>query len=360
MNLGGTALVFSGKGGSVMESRAVPARRLLRWGRLVAGPVIIAVLIWKLGTGPFVVGLRAVDAWSLVAAVGIMVVTTVCSAWRWTLVARGIGLHLPMRTAVMAYYRAQFLNTVLPGGVLGDVHRALAHGRDTGSLLRAGRAVIWERLAGQVVQVALAAIVLAAFPPPASIVIPLAVAAATVVTLGVVVLALRRNGGGSRLPHLLRSVNADLRNGVLARHAWPGIAAASVVAVCGYAAIFVVAAHTAGTTASASRMLPLAALVLLAIAVPANIGGWGPREGAAAWAFGAAGLGAQQGVATATVYGVLIMASSLPGAVVLLTPRLSRSGRSKPAPGAHGTGDRARRRKRQIMARRPSQEPIGG
>jgi len=36
--------------------------------------------------------------------------------------------------------------------------------------------------------------------------------------------------------------------------------------------------------------------------IPTNIGGWGPREGAAA---SAAGLGADQGVATAVVYGVM-------------------------------------------------------
>jgi hypothetical protein len=54
------------------------------------------------------------------------------------------------------------------------------------------------------------------------------------------------------------------------------------------------------------------------MAVPLNLGGWGPREGVAAWAFGAAGLGAGAGVATATVYGVLVIAACLPGAVVLL------------------------------------------
>jgi glycosyltransferase 2 family protein len=49
-----------------------------------------------------------------------------------------------------------------------------------------------------------------------------------------------------------------------------------------------------------------------------SIGGWGPREGAAAWVFGAAGLGAQLGVETAVVYGVLVLVSSLPGAAVLV------------------------------------------
>ena len=61
--------------------------------------------------------------------------------------------------------------------------------------------------------------------------------------------------------------------------------------------------------------MPLALLALLAMALPLNVGGFGPREGVAAWAFGAAGLTASQGVATAVVYGALVLVSSLPGAV---------------------------------------------
>jgi hypothetical protein len=64
-------------------------------------------------------------------------------------------------------------------------------------------------------------------------------------------------------------------------------------------------------------MLPLALLVMLVMVIP-SVGGWGPREGAAAWAFGAAGLGAGRGVATAVVYGVMILVACLPGAAVLL------------------------------------------
>ena len=84
------------------------------------------------------------------------------------------------------------------------------------------------------------------------------------------------------------------------------------------------------------QLLPLALLVLLAMAVPTNIGGWGPREGVAAWAFAAAGLGAAQGVATAVVYGVMALVASLPGAVVLVVglaaSRPSRDSRVRERP----------------------------
>jgi hypothetical protein len=71
-------------------------------------------------------------------------------------------------------------------------------------------------------------------------------------------------------------------------------------------------------------MLPLALLAMLAMVLP-SIGGWGPREGVTAWVFGAAGLGADQGVATAVVYGVMVFVASLPGAIFLLLAWLRRT-----------------------------------
>jgi hypothetical protein len=62
-----------------------------RWARLLGGAAILAVLVWRLGTGPFLDGIRTVSWWSLAAAAGIALVTTACCAWRWRLVARGLG-----------------------------------------------------------------------------------------------------------------------------------------------------------------------------------------------------------------------------------------------------------------------------
>ena len=102
---------------------------------------------------------------------------------------------------------------------------------------------------------------------------------------------------------------------------WPRVALASALAVVGHLATFWVAARTAGVDTSSARLLPLALVVLVAMSIPANIAGWGPREGVAAWLFAAAGLGAAAGVTTAVVYGVMALVAALPGVVVLLTDR---------------------------------------
>ncbi len=302
-----------------------PRRRWLLGLRWAGGAAILSALVWRVGTGPIVDGLRTVSVGSLLAAAAIGAVTTAASAWRWTLVARGLGVAIPWPAAFAAYYRSQFLNTTLPGGVLGDVHRGVRHGRAAGDVGRGLRAVGWERAAGQVVQAALAVVVLLAMASPVRAAMPLVLVIVTAAALLVARGARARpRPGGSLLGRTLRAIRDDLRHGVLARRTWPGVTGASIVVVGGHALTFLVAARTAGSTGSLAQLLPLAMLVLLAMSVPANVGGWGPREGAAAWLFAASGLGAGAGVATATVYGVLVLVASLPGAAVLVWPDRTR------------------------------------
>jgi glycosyltransferase 2 family protein len=269
-----------------------------RWVNFAAAAATLAVLVWSLGTGPFLDGLRAVDAWALAAALGLAMLTTVCCAWRWRIVARGLGVNLPLGTAVAAYYRSLFLNVTLPGGVAGDVHRGISHGRDTSDIGRGLRGVALERSAGQVVQVVLTVAVLLVLPSPVHSAMPV-VALALIAVAGCVALVARRRGW------------------LLARQAWPAIALASALVIAGHVATFMIAARSAGVTAPVSQMLPLSLLAMQAAALP-NLGGWGPREGVTAWAFAAAGMGASLGVATAVAYGVMVFVASLPGAAVLL------------------------------------------
>jgi hypothetical protein len=105
---------------------------------------------------------------------------------------------------------------------------------------------------------------------------------------------------------------------VLSRRNLPGVAVSSVVVLAGHLAMFVLAARVAGSDASVAVLTPLAVLALLAMGLPLNVGGWGPREGVTAWAFGAAGLGADTGLGVAVVYGVLSLVASLPGVAVLV------------------------------------------
>jgi glycosyltransferase 2 family protein len=303
------------------------------WARLLGSALTFAVLVWRLGTGPFLNGFRTVDGGALAAAAGLAVMTTLSYAWRWKIVARGLGVDLSLPAALAAYYRSMFLNATLPGGIVGDVHRGASHGRDVNDVGRAMRSVAWERFAGQLVQALLSVAVLLALPSPAHSLMPLVAIAVVVAMLGVVLVARARPAGTrSAWARLLGGAAGDIRDGLLARRAWLGIALASALGVGGHVATFLIAARAAGVSAPLSQMLPIAVLVLAAMMLP-SVGGWGPREGVTAWVFGAAGLGAPHGVTTAVVYGVMVLVASLPGAAVLVIAWLRPRRRPQRAQG---------------------------
>ncbi|KAA1424033.1 lysylphosphatidylglycerol synthase transmembrane domain-containing protein [Nocardioides antri] len=284
------------------------------WARLLGGAAILAVLVVQLGADPFVDGVRHTDATAILVALVVTAGTTWCCAWRWSLLSKGLDVAVPVRTAYRLYYRSQLLNATLPGGVLGDLHRGLDHGRTTGALGRGLRSVVWDRAAGQVVQAGLAA--------AAVLLLPAAVRADVgwllLAVLGVVLVA-----AVVVPPRVRRVLAADLRavHGVRGGwRVWPRVVLASVLAALGHAVVFVVAARSAGVTISLAHLVALALVVLLVSALPLNVAGWGPREGATAWLFAAAGLGAATGISVAVVYGVVSLLATLPG-LLTLVPR---------------------------------------
>ncbi len=267
---------------------------------------VVAILAWRLGAGPFLDGLRLVDARILTIALVVGAGTTLCAAHRWRLVATGLGTRIDLPAAIAASYRAQFLNAALPGGVLGDVHRGLRLGHEDGHRARGLRAVAWDRALGQGVQVALTVAAVAVLPDPFGLRGPTIALLVTVVVVAAC-LATRR----------LRTILlTDLRSLATGRRGI-GIVVASTAAVAGYVTMFLAAAWAAGVQASVELLVPIALLVLVAMAVPVNVAGWGPREGVAVWAFAHAGLDASTGLTVAVVYGVMSIVATLPGVVVL-------------------------------------------
>jgi len=307
----------------------------------LAAAVTVLWFLWRhVGAAPFKDGLRAVTWPAVVAAVTITALTTVCSAWRWRVAAQALGIGIGLPAAVGSYYRSLFLNSVLIGGVVGDVHRAVTHGRRSGDVVLGLRAVAWERLWGQVIQAVVTAVVLLALSSPVRPALPYVLAgiAGVACAVGCAALIARHTDclHRSRLTRAARAVADDLRHGMLNPHVWPQLALASALVVAGHTATFVIAARVAGSTAPLGELLALLMVVQAAMVIPVSVGGWGLREGVAAWAFAAAGFGAATGVTIATLYAVLMLAAVTPGAGLLLR-------------------DTVRRRRHKAQAREPRQ-----
>ncbi len=279
--------------------------------RIAAALLVVAATVVAVGVGPFLKGIASLTPLAIGAAFALAAIATAAAAWRWSVVSAALGLPLAWGPAVGAYYRSQFLNTVLPGGVLGDVHRAYRQGSAA-----AVRAVATERVAGQVVQVALTLAIL----------VPLGLGTALAPTVGiaagVVASALGVFVAFPRGRRLMRREWGMLRPLIARPAAMLAVVAASVVVVAAHVATFVVAGAAVGVPVRPGELCVVALVVLGASAIPLNIGGWGPREAASAAAFAFAGLGGAAGVAVSTAFGVLAMIAVVPGALVLVGERI--------------------------------------
>ncbi|WP_233265612.1 lysylphosphatidylglycerol synthase transmembrane domain-containing protein [Leifsonia sp. AG29] len=307
------------------------------------GAVVLVAVVARVGAGPFQAALAAIQPVPVTAVIGLMAVATAASAWRWRLIARRLGVDVGLCAAIGMYYRSQFLNMVLPGGVVGDVHRAVDHGRTTGHTGTAIRAAALDRVVAQGVQLALTVGVLlwaAVAAPPAAIggdgppsagpgpVALLAIAVGvTAVAMAVAVAALT----GRRIRRTLRRESAELRAALGSAGTLIRVVVASLIACCCHLATLWVAIAAVGAAVPPAQLPTLGVVVLLGAAIPVNVGGWGPREGVAGWAFAVAGLGVSTGVAAATLFGVLALIAVAPGAAVAAAALVRKEEHRDPA-----------------------------
>src|SRR5690349_19546302 len=230
----------------------MPTRdRAWAWLRLAGGAAILLVLELRVGAEPFVDGLRHTHPAVALVALGVTALTTGCSAWRWSLLSARLDVAVPLATAYRRYYRSQLLNATLPGGIAGDVHRAVDHGRTAGALGRGIRSVVWDRASGQVVQGVLAVAAIALLPVALRTDVGLLLAGTVAVVVLVAALAPRR---------VRRQVAADAK---AIGPAWPPVVLASVGTTAGHVLVFVVAARSVGVDASLPALGALALVVML-------------------------------------------------------------------------------------------------
>jgi uncharacterized membrane protein YbhN (UPF0104 family) len=280
--------------------------------------------VWRFGTGPFADAWRVTTWGSVLAALLLNVLATLANAWRWRVVGRALGVPLTVRGSVAAYYRSQFLNVTLPGGMLGDAHRAVRHGRHVNDLGAGVRATVWDRVTGQATQAALLVGALVVLPNPFHhLAAPAVAALAAVVALAWMLL--RRLDPTASVPRDLRAL---ARPPVAAR-----VASASLAATAAHVAVFVVAVATVGVDVGPAVLVTVALVSLVGAAVPLNVAGWGPREGVTAGAVALAGLGSGTGLTVSVVFGVLAAVATLPGLLVCVADAVVR----RPAAAAEAT-----------------------
>ena len=298
---------------------------VMRW---LASLLLLGVVFLLVDTATLLNQLSQIHPGFVLIALAVTLMQVALSAWRWRYTSGRLGLALGLKTAIGEYYLATCLNQLLPGGVMGDVNRAWRQAHNVSDRLAAANAVVIERLSGQVVLLFLTMGLLALlWPFPAGA--PGGqgwnesgniFALAGVLALLLLAIAFRQ----PLASYLLRFGN-HLR---LALLSWPAAVVqtlTSTLVVASYLLVFMLLAEgLAGDGAGLAlapdwqKILPLAAALLMAMSLPVTVAGWGVREGAAALLWPMAGLPAEQGVLLSVTYGLVVLLSSLPGALVLV------------------------------------------
>ena len=239
-------------------------------------------------------------------------------ALRWHWVSDRLGVVFPFLWGLREYYLANLVNMTLPGGVLGDAARAYrARDAQSGALQASIHAVMIERFIGQITIFSLLALgMIISLSVPGGIAWPGFVQALVPgVLAGIVLIAIA--ACLVPLPPTIRNFLTSVRRAVLA----PGIrqrqaGLAVVIAALNFAG-FYASARATGTSLPPEAICTLIPLILTAMLMPISVGGWGWREGAAAALFPLVGATSGAGVAAGMAFGLVLLASSLPGAVVM-------------------------------------------
>lgn len=229
---------------------------------------------------------------------------------------------------------------VLPGGVAGDVARAIRHSRGDRTVQAgsAALAVVLERAAGQVAFAVLAVggvlvwIAGGRTELPGWTVVAILIVPGTLAAGWILVRVGGQSSGrwggrwggrwlGRRVRRAARAFGPALRASFGTPRAALVQAGVSLGIAASYVAVFTLCGAAIGAPLPPAGIATLVPLALLSMLVPVTVGGWGLREGAAAVLWPLVGLTAAEGTATAALYGLVSLAGALPGVLVPLVSR---------------------------------------
>lgn len=303
----------------------VPSRRRLFFALKIA---VSLLLLWFLFTTNDIhkVAARLGDIAPGFLVLGFVVESlgVFLASWRWRIVLAAVGVRIGFLFALQIIFISLFLNQVLPSTLGGDAMRAWRIVKSGSSVGRAVRAVMLDRM---VALLGLALLVALGLPFVLSITgdrvahwtlwgIVAAVLFGLAVLLVLEKILAPLKYGPRALYEGLSELSRDARRLFLApRMAGSALVLSVLIHAASALSVFVLALGM-GISVSAIECLVLMPPVILMAVLPVSIGGWGVREGAMIAAMGFAGVPPGEALALSVMFGLIIMASSLPGAAV--------------------------------------------
>jgi uncharacterized membrane protein YbhN (UPF0104 family) len=269
-----------------------------------------------------------IDLW--LAAVLVLLVTQVFSAWRWQVLARPFGFERCVGQLLGYYLIGMYFNLLLPTSVGGDVVRAWY--LDGGSRQRGAAlvAVFVDRFSGLVVLLGFGCVGLALAPPQLPAWIPLFVLCTTLAAVCAVAAACLLARHGQRFPAIgkIRTAAGILRS--------PRLFALSTVLSLGVQGGNIVLVWLVGLALGADIPFGyywvLVPMVTLLTMLPISVNGMGVRESAMVLFLQPLGIAAATAVPLALGWFAVFLAVSLAGGLVYLLGRFQRPPTAMPQP----------------------------
>jgi glycosyltransferase 2 family protein len=293
---------------------------------------VSAVLIWyllsyKVDLDAAKARLLEVDFNMVLLAVGLLLIQAAICVMRWGAVLDAIREPLGFIKALKLFLMGSFFSQALPSSVGGDAVRVYKAYQGGLSLSGAVNGVMLERAATVVVIVPLVAALMPIFLTRVddqagawilSTLIPFAVAAIGGLALLMVLDRLPERLMRWRVIRGLSYLATDTRRLFLA----PGHTAKALgwaaIGHANIALVILVLARGLDIDVAWIECLVLMPLVLLVTTIPVSIGGWGVREGAMVFAFGLIGVSGDSAVVLSFLFGLLVIAVSIPGGLIWL------------------------------------------
>lgn len=287
---------------------------MMRVAKLAVSLAGLVLLMWWADAGAVAQRLQDADLVWLGVALITLTALTFLMAKRWQIVTVALKMELPFSRAIREYYISQLVNLVLPGGVAGDVGRAIRT-RNEGDFVRAAQSVAAERFLGQAAMFALMGVAfVCAMLVPGGIDWPAFVWPAFIWICIAGLLAATAVAFWLTLTHTATARFLRLVFGLMRS---TGVILNSILVTALLIFSLYACARATGTVIPLGAVFTLIPLILSAMLIPLSVGGWGWREGAAAALFPLIGASPNAGIAMGIAYGAMMTLAALPALAFL-------------------------------------------
>jgi uncharacterized membrane protein YbhN (UPF0104 family) len=304
--------------------------RLILFAKIGIAGAIFALVLWRVDVGSVAARMQTVPLWLLgVIIPWIMVQMSLIAPLRALLLLGALGSTVPLRLLAKISWSGCFFEQAGFNVVGGDIARLLLLNASGVSKIVATEYLVIDRCIGIASLLALSLLGLHALlgTLPAAILAQVILWATVLTGVGItalvllVILVTHRQLSHWRIVRMLRDSFRRMWGLTSAKWRLPAVIALALLTHLSNVVVFYAIGTALDIPLSFTEWLTLVPSALLLAMLPISIAGWGVREAAIIFALGTYGIDAAHAVVPSVVYGLCVLAASLPGGLIWMSIR---------------------------------------